>query len=161
MRLQYLLTFVFLSSGCAAKGVTKQSSVTDPTKAAAHAVVATVQELFDSLRDRDVAAAASLLAADARFIAIDAAGVHSSTRESFLERLPTMTGSVQERMWNPEVRIDGNLATLWAPYEFLEEGVRVHCGFDAIQLVHLEGRWRVLGIAFTSRKDSCPKSSDE
>src|SRR5256885_3716182 len=40
----------------------------------------------------------------------------------------------RERMWNPEVRIDGGIATLWTPYDFHVGPRFSHCGYDAFQL---------------------------
>ena len=59
-------------------------------------------------------------------------------------------------MWNPEVRIDGAIATLWTPYDF-HIGVRFsHCGYDAFQLARGERGWYVTAITYTVRPAPCP-----
>jgi len=51
-----------------------------------------------------------------------------------------------ERYWNPIVHKRGGLAQVWAPYELRDNGEQVHCGIDAIDLVHLDGAWRIASI---------------
>ena len=66
-----------------------------------------------------------------------------------------------ERMWNPEVRIDGDLATLWAPYDLHYGGEFSHCGIDAFQLVRGEDRrWRIVSVAYTRRTTGCSSAPE-
>jgi hypothetical protein len=76
--------------------------------------------------------------------------------DSFVEHVPT-TGTKQlaERIHDPLVHIDDDVAVIWAPYEFLVDGKVDHCGTDIAHLVKRDGRWLVAGIADNSRK-ACP-----
>ena len=56
-----------------------------------------------------------------------------------------------ERMWDPEVRIDGPVATLWAPYDFYSGTEFNHCGTDAFQLAKSPRGWKVVLISYTVR----------
>lgn len=58
-------------------------------------------------------------------------------------------------MWSAEVRIDGGLATLWAPYEFHLGERFSHCGIDAFQFVREGGAWKMIAITFTRRTTGC------
>jgi hypothetical protein len=58
-------------------------------------------------------------------------------------------------MWDPEVRIDGPMATLWAPYDFHRSGEFSHCGVDAFQLALKEDGWRIVSIIYTVRRLGC------
>lgn len=60
-----------------------------------------------------------------------------------------------ERYWNPEVRIRGGVAQVWAPYELRDNGRQVHCGIDGFDLVQLDGAWRVASILSTMEPKSC------
>ncbi|MGC1550302.1 MAG: hypothetical protein WA777_17420 [Rhodanobacter sp.] len=78
--------------------------------------------------------------------------------DAFVAHVPT-TGTQQfaERIHDPLVRIDNDIAIIWAPYEFLIDGKVDHCGTDVANLVRRNGRWLVAGIADNSRKDCSAK----
>jgi hypothetical protein len=59
---------------------------------------------------------------------------------------------LEERLHDPLVRIDEDLAMIWAPYEFLVDGKLDHCGTDVVEVVRRDGRWLIAGLADTSRK---------
>lgn len=60
-----------------------------------------------------------------------------------------------ERVYNPEVRIDGTLATIWVEYSFFVGTKFSHCGIDAFQLVKEGTEWKIVAIADTRRKTGC------
>ena len=57
-----------------------------------------------------------------------------------------------ERMWDPEVRVDGPVATLWAPYDFYRGTEFSHCGTDAFQLAKTGGIWKVVLVSYTVQR---------
>jgi hypothetical protein len=75
--------------------------------------------------------------------------------DSFVDLLKPGADKVEERIHDPLIRIDDDIAVIWAPYEFLVDGKVDHCGTDVANLVHQDGRWLIAGIADNSRK-SCP-----
>lgn len=76
--------------------------------------------------------------------------------DAFIDHIPvTGTQQLAERIHDPLVRIDGDIAMIWAPYEFLIDGKVDHCGTDVANLVRRDGRWLVAGLADNSRK-ACP-----
>jgi hypothetical protein len=60
-----------------------------------------------------------------------------------------------ERMHDPEVRIDGTLATVWARYDFSFGDRLSHCGTDAFQLLRTDAGWRIASLADTYRTEGC------
>jgi len=60
-----------------------------------------------------------------------------------------------ERIYAPEVRIDGNLATVWTFYTFHRGDQFSHCGYDAVQLMRLENEWKIVHLADTRRTSGC------
>ena len=60
-----------------------------------------------------------------------------------------MKPAVRERMWNPEVRIRGAIATIWTPYDFWTDGKFSHCGIDAFDLVKTDEGWKISGGGYT------------
>jgi len=80
--------------------------------------------------------------------------VHVSTVPEFVERAPEGPGSravFQERMLGAEVRIQGDLAQVWARYaaRFGDPGdITEWKGVDAFTLVRHDGRWRIAALAY-------------
>ena len=127
-------------------------------------VLATVQRLFDAMRTRDTATMRSLFAPGARLVGMRtrqtgevvmqdlsadqfAAFVARDTRAPWIER-----------PWNPEVRVRGTLATVWAAYDFHFGTQFSHCGVDAVQLLKTPDRgWQIVSIADTFERDGCPR----
>lgn len=64
---------------------------------------------------------------------------------------------IDEKILSYEVRIDDNLATVWAPYELHVNGKFNHCGVDAFQLYKSEQGWKIIQVCDTRRKDRCQK----
>ena len=49
----------------------------------------------------------------------------------------------------------GGLAQVWAPYELRDDGEQVHCGIDAVDLVYLDGAWRIASILSSLEAGAC------
>ena len=64
---------------------------------------------------------------------------------------------MEERIHDPVVRIDHDLAVVWAPFEFLVDGKKDHCGTDLFNVVLTEGKWVIAGIADTGSKGCAGK----
>jgi hypothetical protein len=64
---------------------------------------------------------------------------------------------IEERIHDPLVRIDNDLAVVWAPFEFLVDGKVDHCGTDLFNLVRTNGKWLIASVADTGRKDCAGK----
>lgn len=65
--------------------------------------------------------------------------------------------SLDERITFANVLIDGNLASVWTPYEFYYKGQFSHCGVNSFQLVKRNNEWKIQYIIDTRRKDNCKK----
>jgi acetyl esterase/lipase len=64
---------------------------------------------------------------------------------------------LRERLFDAVLRVDGDVAVVWGPYEF-RIGDRVsHCGHDGFHLVREQGRWRIEGGVYTVRPDGCAR----
>ncbi len=66
-------------------------------------------------------------------------------------------GSLDERITFSNILIDGNLASVWTPYEFYYKGQFSHCGVNSFQLVKSNNEWEIQYIIDTRRKDNCKK----
>ena len=120
------------------------------------AVLAPIQSMFDAMANRDAAALKlSFLPGGTMVLMRDGKPVQM-TLDAFAERIgrPGNTHNV-ERIHDPLIRIDNDLAVVWAPFEFLIDGKIDHCGTDLFNLVRSDGKWLIASVADTGRKD-CP-----
>jgi hypothetical protein len=51
------------------------------------------------------------------------------------------------------IKIDADLAMVWAPYKFYLGDRLNHCGVDVFQLVHVVDQWKILYLVDTRRKN--------
>jgi hypothetical protein len=117
------------------------------------AVLAVVQAFFDTMAAKDVVRARQILIPEGRLYAVreqdGKPAIRARTNEEYLKHLPEMKTRVRERMWNPEVRIQGFIATVWTPYDFWIDGKLSHCGVDAFQLIKTDQGWKIAGGSYT------------
>ena len=64
-------------------------------------------------------------------------------------------GAADEQIVFESIKIDGQLAMVWAPYKFFFEGKFSHCGVDSFQLVFINGHWKIQYLIDTRRKQPC------
>jgi hypothetical protein len=129
----------------------------DPERAA---VIAAVQQFFDGMAANDPKMMGEVLMAEGVTASVrpGAGGstvVRFTPQKQFLER--RSGDKYLERMWDPVVTRRGDLAVLWAPYEFQLNGKTTHCGVDVFNLLKTEGRWRIAGASWTVEPDGCPE----
>jgi len=65
------------------------------------------------------------------------------------------TQAYNERITFDAVKIDGDLAMVWAPYRFYLGETFSHCGVDAFQLVKIDGEWKIQYLIDTRRRQGC------
>lgn len=125
-----------------------------PSDADRAAILTTVQSLFDALGERDTELLTAILHPDILMHSVErsAAGERSastSTLEGMVARLEADGPRMTERMWDPEVRISGDLATVWTPYDFYVGDDLSHCGADAFILMREGGDWQITSLSWT------------
>ena len=123
-------------------------------RAEQQAVLAPITQLFDGMAKRDAAAIKKSLLSGGTMVLMRDGKPSQMTFEDFADRLGKPgTTSIQERIHDPLVRIDHDLAVVWAPFDFLVDGKVDHCGTDLFNLVRTDGRWVIASVADTGRKD--------
>lgn len=126
-------------------------------------VLGVIQTFFDAMRAKDTAGVRATFEPGARLVGMrpTAKGdtvVQSLSLDAWVgfigrDKRPNWT----ERAWNPEVRITGSLATVWAEYDFHFGTTFSHCGVDAVQLLRTAGGWKIVSIADTYQPTGCVK----
>jgi len=124
------------------------------------AVLATVQKVFDAMRTRDTALLRQAFDTSARLAGVAARGtpaVRLTAPSAFGAAIASApAGDVwNERIWDPEVRIDGDLAQVWAYYTFHRNKTFSHCGVDAFMLLKVGSEWKITQLADSRRTTGC------
>jgi hypothetical protein len=60
-----------------------------------------------------------------------------------------------EKIWDTEIRVDGNLAQVWTKYGFYLDEKFSHCGVDAIHLTKTKDGWKIFHLSDTRQREDC------
>lgn len=133
-----------------------------PAQDAERAVLAAGQAVFTAMATRDTAGLRRMLHPAAHLFATAERDGKSQARVSsadeFISQIGTYQGVPLERMWNPEVRVSGTIATIWTQYDFHTNGAFSHCGIDSFQFVKGPNGWLLTSINYTVVREPCPKN---
>lgn len=123
------------------------------------AVLATVDAVFAALEAGDGPALLKHVQPDGRISAVGARrdGTSGIRQQSFAEyagRMKPGQGFV-ERITNPAIEIDDDVAMLWAPFTVVVDGKLGNCGVDHFDFIREGGVWKVANLTFSSRTAGC------
>jgi hypothetical protein len=153
--MKHLLTILaFLT---AAQAFAQPGRQSDAERAA---VLAPVNALFAAFEAGDSAAMLRQVYPDGRVTAsgLRGDGASSLRQQSwtqFAERIRP-DNAFQERISDPAIEVDGDIAMVWAPFVVRVGGRVANCGYDHFDLVREEGAWKVMNLTFSSRTTGCP-----
>lgn len=120
------------------------------------AVLAPIHAMFDGMSKRDAAAIKAPTLPGGTMVLMRDGKPAQMTFEAFADRVGKPgKNQIEERIHDPLVRIDNDLAVVWAPFDFLVDGKVDHCGTDLFNLVRVEGKWLIASVADTGTK-TCP-----
>lgn len=147
MKIAVLLILGFTFAVRSIHAVAQDSSVLSP-----------IDAMFQGMTDRDPAAIKAAALPGTMLILMRDGKPEQMTIEVFAEHLskPSKT-HIEERIHDPLIRMDNDLAMVWAPFEFLVDGTPDHCGTDLFNLVKTDGKWLIAGIADTGSKQCATK----
>ena len=60
-----------------------------------------------------------------------------------------------EKLLSYDIKVDGNLASVWTPYEFYYNGNFSHCGANSFQLYDDNGTWKIIYLVDMRRRQNC------
>jgi hypothetical protein len=150
------LHFVLFLAGAATAGL--MTSLLHAASPEEQAVLAPVKAMFDGMAKRDAAAIKEPLLPGGTMVLMRDGKPTQMTFEAFADRVGKPgTTQIEERIHDPLVRIDNDLAMVWAPFDFLVDGKIDHCGTDLFNLVRKDGKWLIASVADTGRKDCAAK----
>ena len=122
-------------------------------------VLATVHRVFEGMRTADSAMVRSTFATGARFASVDAratpVAVRFDTIDGWLSGVANSARRWDEQVYDVQVKVDGNMAHVWAPYTFyLDKAIR-HCGINSLELLNDGSSWRITQLSDTRRREGC------
>ena len=122
-------------------------------------VLVPINSAFAAFESGDAAALLRHVYPDGRVTATGTRTTSSGLRQQswteFSQRLPPGAG-FQERISDPAIEIDGDVAMVWAPFVVRVGGKVRNCGYDHFDLVRDNGTWKIMNLTFSSRTTGCP-----
>lgn len=154
MKIFRRMSWILILAGVALGGLVPASM--EAATPEEQAVLAPVNAMFDGMAKRDAAAIQQPLLPGGTMVLMRDGKPVEMTFAAFAERVSRPgTTKIEERIHDPLVRIDNDLAMVWTPFEFLVDGKVDHCGTDLFNLVRSDGKWLIASIADTGRTN-CP-----
>ncbi len=123
------------------------------------ATLAPINAIFAAIAAGDAAAMLTHVYPDGRVTATGmrapgVGGIRSESWTAFARRV-TPEAAFEERISDPAVEIDGDVAMVWARFVVRRRGKINNCGFDHFDLIRTDGAWKVMNLSFSSRLTDC------
>ncbi|MCJ8290722.1 MAG: nuclear transport factor 2 family protein [Crocinitomicaceae bacterium] len=117
-----------------------------------------IDQLFEGMKSGDSSLVRGAFHSDARaYTSYEKEGayqLHAGSIDDFVNAVGTPHDEVwDERISNVVIQIDDGLAQVWMDYSFYVGDQFSHKGVNAMQLAHLDGRWQIIHLADTRRKN--------
>ncbi len=83
--------------------------------------------------------------------------LRNETREQLLINISKKkpTDKYFEKLLSYDIKIDGNLASVWTPYEFYFNDNFSHCGANSFQMFNNNGKWEIIFLVDMRRRAGC------
>ncbi|MDR9418174.1 nuclear transport factor 2 family protein [Gracilimonas sp.] len=82
--------------------------------------------------------------------------VREGSLEAFVNSINgAESARLNEKIKGYEIKIDGELASAWTPYEFYVGEEFSHCGANSFQLMKTADGWKIFHIVDTRRQENC------
>lgn len=125
------------------------------------AVKLVIDQFFDSINTNNGALLADLEVEGAQILNVreDVAGQYDFVeRQWFDDDNFDASTRLTERYWNEQLLISDHLAVFWAPYDFHINGTFSHCGIDVLNLIKIDGQWKIGHAMWTIQRPDCEDS---
>lgn len=124
-------------------------------------VLMPVFALFDGMRDKDKD---KILGAFAEGASLRQTGFTEdgearlapiTLMTDFAERISQASVYIDEQIWDPEIQVNDNLATVVVKYALYVDQEFSHCGVDSMHLFKSPDGWKIFHLADTRRTEDC------
>ena len=82
----------------------------------------------------------------------------TNSAKDFLKDLKKGKQKWVERIWDPVVTIQGEVAAVQAPYDFHSNGQFSHCGKEVFNLLKTADGWKISSITYDVQTEGCDPS---
>jgi len=143
---KFLIVLLFLSSFCFAQ------------KTENDAIKESIENLFAGMKNADTVMIKSVFADNAILQTITKSdAVKTEKLQDFLSSFSKLSkNDADEKIKFKAIHVDGNLASVFTPYEFYYKGKFSHCGANSFQLVKQNNVWKIQYLIDT-RRTNCNK----
>lgn len=125
------------------------------------AVKSVIETMFDGMREGDSTKVSGVFAKNV--LMYSASFQEDSTTklsEGSASRFLTAVGTPHDKVWDERIsnliiQVDGPLATAWMDYAFYLDDTFSHCGVNAMNLVYIDGKWKITYLIDTRRRKNC------
>lgn len=131
-------------------------AVTITSEGDVHEVLNTLYRLLDCVANRDKEDMKQLLVPGGSAVQSRDHQVVCTPFRDFPDLMPDGTSRLEERFHEPLVRVDDDIAMVWAHYDFLVDGEIHHWGTNILSFMKQDGRWRVSSVTDNGRTGPCP-----
>jgi hypothetical protein len=135
------------------------ASAMPPPESDTSAVLAPINAAFAAFEAGDAPAMLRQVYPEGRVTATgeraSGSGLRQQSWAQFAGRLKPGEG-FQERISDPAIEVDGDVAMVWAPFVVRVGGKVTNCGYDLFDLVRENGTWKIMNLTFSSRTTGCP-----
>lgn len=142
-------------------GLAAQATDADQAELRANPVLVPVYALFDGMREKDQGKILSAFMEGATlrgtgFTEEGSARLAPITAVTdFAERVTQAQVYIDEQIWEPNIQINDNLATVVVKYALYVDQEFSHCGVDSMHMFKGPDGWKIFHLADTRRTEDC------
>jgi Putative lumazine-binding len=127
-------------------------------------IKASINQVFDGMRKNDTTLVREVLHPSCFLKSIGKSKtgevkLQEDPISGWLKQIGTKRDGIvlDERLTSYDIKVDGEMAMAWTPYEFYVNDKFYHCGVDVFTMMKTDKGWKIVGIVDTRRKENCKK----
>ncbi len=124
----------------------------------------TIVDFFDAFHKQDTVRLKAMAKGNIKMqsISVNAEGETRLSENDYHGFVKNIAGipkdrTFKEKILSYDIRIDGNMANAWTPYEFWFDSNFSHCGVNSFQFVKEMDKWKIIYLVDTRRRENCAK----
>lgn len=117
-------------------------------------IVKPIENLFNAMKSADSLGVKNVFSSSAMMQTFNKNNeIRTDKVEDFAKQVgASQAGDLDERFTISKILVDGNMASVWVPYQFYYKGNFSHCGVNSFQLAKINNEWKIQYIIDTRRK---------
>jgi hypothetical protein len=122
----------------------------------------TIIAFFDAFHKQDSTALKTMADGNIKMqsISVNKEGKTILTESDYYQFVKNIAGIPKDRTFKEKlldftIKVDGNMANAWTPYEFWYQEKLSHCGVNSFQLMKEDDKWKIIYLVDTRRREGC------